>query len=119
MKRWQQKYKCRISALILIGYVLTFSAGVFHFHKYNFDLLSTFESQKTSANNHFQFLNGKLNDCVIHQNFSSIQTASALTVSNFAFIKQKYSTFPFFEDRRIFSSVYYQINLLRAPPQIS
>jgi hypothetical protein len=113
-----QKYKRKTSSLILIGYFLIFTVGVFHHHLYDFNFTKAFDVENNQSSNHFRILNGKLNDCIIHQNFSNIQTAVANFVNDHQLTKQEQTPLPFSEIYRRVNSEYYLTRLLRAPPEI-
>ena len=113
------KYRRSTSILILTGYLLTFSVGVFHYHHHDFTSIKVFDNESKGPYNHFLILNGKTNDCIIHQNFSNIQTAVTSVLNNYRLIKQEQIPLPFPEASDQINSGHLLTKHLRAPPQIS
>jgi hypothetical protein len=119
MNSWFQKYKLTTSSLILIGYLLTFCTGVFHYHNIEIIFLTSVETENNSTINHFLLNNGKVTDCVIHQNFSNIQTATTNQIIDYQSIELEKIIFSPVNDY-ISDCTGFLVNYsLRAPPQSS
>lgn len=119
MKLLNPKYKTRISLLFLTVYLFTFAAGIIHYHNYNFCNAATFDLESKQTSNHFQILNGTAYECIIYQNFISIQTAITNYFSDYQLVKPDRIFFTFSENKKHFCSVHLSNNFLRAPPVLS
>jgi len=119
MNSWFQKYKSRMSFLILSGYLLTFSIGAFHFHHIDITFTNLIDNESNPTANHFFSLNGKVNECIIHQNFTSIQTAVTNLLKEYHPIEPEKIIFSPLRDSISISTGYFVSNLLRAPPVFS
>ena len=119
MNSWFQKYKFRTSSLILFGYLLTFCAGVFHYHNIEITFRTSVETENNSTSNHILFINGKVNECIVHQNFSSIQTAITNRINYYQSIEPDKIIFLPVRDCVSVNNKYFVNNSLRAPPQFS
>ena len=119
MKLLNSKYKVRINLLFLTAYLFTFTAGIIHYHNYDFCFTETFDSESKQKSNHFQILNGSASECIIHQNFISIQTAINNFFVDLQLIRPDRIFLTFSENKNHFSSVHLSNNFLRAPPVLS
>ncbi len=112
-------FKHLLSTVILICYLFTFIFGVFHYHNYDFNFSETFDNETKTNNDHSLFLNGKFDECIIHQSFSFIQTAIIKPFTCLHLTNRDCTTYQFPETKGNISSDYFQTNLLRAPPKHS
>lgn len=119
MKLLNPKYKTRISLLFLTVYLFTFAAGIIHYHNYNFCNAATFDLESKQTYNHFQILKGTAYECIIHQNFLSIQTAITFFFTAHQLVIPEQIFFPYSEDENHICSVHLSNTFLRAPPVIS
>jgi hypothetical protein len=119
MKLLTTKYKSNLSGIILAIYLLTFVAGILHYHNFDFFNTDTVETEKNLSSNHFQTVNGRNYDCIIQQNLTSLQTTlivvfndNRITVDENIFFQNSTSQFYVIQ-------VHMTDNLLRAPPTLS
>lgn len=118
MNFFKQKYNNKTSVLILTGYLLAFSVGIFHFHTLDFNFTKAFDADSGQRTNHFQNLNGKANECFIQQNLSKIQTAVTRLFKDQPAIKQLQTSLFFYKAFGKIIFKYHSANQLRAPPKI-
>ena len=119
MNSWFQKYKSRTSSLILIGYLLTYSIGAFHFHHIDITFTNLIDNESNPTANHFYSLNGKVKECIIYQNFTSIQTAVTNLLKEYHPIEPEKINFSSLCNSISIRTGYFVSNLLRAPPAFS
>ena len=119
MKRNMFRNRTMVILLLLVTYSLTFFIASLHYHKYDFIQQCACESEKSSASNHFLFLDNNSYECIILLHLANIHKAIISTSYNQTkdFITPYFIQIPFAKKHII--SGYSSSNNLRAPPKLS
>jgi hypothetical protein len=111
------KYRTLIERIILCCYLLVFTLDVLHFHKYDFNKISALDIANKS-NLQTQVSRSEF-ECIIHQNFLSLQTAITIFSDDCALLKPHLIFYTVPENKNKIYSLHLSDNFLRAPPKLS
>ena len=111
------KYRALVERIILCCYLLVFTLDVLHFHKFDFNRISAldvaYKSNLTTQISRSEF------ECIIHQNFLSLQTAITNFSSDCTLLKPHLIFYNVSEHKNKIYSLHLSDNFLRAPPKLS
>ncbi len=114
LKKIALKYRPLVGRIILLCYLLIFALNIFHFHKYDFNSVSSIDTTNAS-NQQFQVSKSEI-ECIVHQNLQSLQTALTNFSGSNLLLDPNQSFYSHNENKNKFCSVCLSDNFLRAPP---
>lgn len=119
MKLLTTKYKPNLSGIFLAIYLLSFVAGILHYHNFNFSNTDTIETGKNPNSNHFQIVNGTSYECIIQQSLTNLQTALIFVFDDHRLMTDEKRLFQNSKSQFRVTQVHLTDNLLRAPPLLA